>query len=73
MTERKPKTEGVVDFVERQRQKSNSGKREELDETPDGYAFLYPEEKIQITASRARISRKYCSALNRNFSAPLRL
>lgn len=52
MSEGKPKVENVVDFIERRRLKDNSGKREKLGQTPDGYA-LFPEEKIDITAHNA--------------------
>lgn len=52
MTERKPGNEDGVDFVERQRQKSNASKREKLEVTSNGF-LLYPEEKIEITVEHA--------------------
>ncbi len=52
MTEGKPKIEEGIDFLERQRIRSNNRKRTKLGQSFDGYA-IYPEEQIEITAHRA--------------------
>ena len=42
----------ITNLGERIKENQNKEKREKLDVTPDGY-FLYPEEKIEITANEA--------------------